>query len=49
MDDVPLPSNFFPPNFSFVFWKTEIWREKINFAKKVFPLRNYIFFRRFRV
>jgi hypothetical protein len=27
--------NFFPPNFSFVFWKREFWREKIYFAKKV--------------
>jgi hypothetical protein len=32
--------NFFPPNFSFVFWTREIWREKITWkksAKKVFP------------
>jgi hypothetical protein len=35
---------FFPPNFCFVFWKREFWREKItlqksefHFAKKVFP------------
>jgi hypothetical protein len=30
-----LQSNFFPPNFSFVFWK--FWREKIYFAKEAFP------------
>jgi hypothetical protein len=29
--------NFFPPNFSFVFWKRKFWREKIYFAKVVFP------------
>jgi hypothetical protein len=28
---------FFPAKFSFVFWKREFWREKIYFAKKVFP------------
>jgi hypothetical protein len=28
-------NNFFPPNFSFVFWKKVFWREKILFAKKV--------------
>jgi hypothetical protein len=26
---------FFPPNFSFVFWKKDFWREKNYFAKKV--------------
>jgi hypothetical protein len=26
---VHLQSKFFPPNFSSVFWKREIWREKI--------------------
>jgi hypothetical protein len=31
---------FFPPNFSFVFWKREIWREKIYLAKMVFPFWN---------
>jgi hypothetical protein len=25
---------FFPPNFSFVFWKREIWREKIYSSKE---------------
>ncbi len=40
---------FFPPNFSFVFWKRKFWREKnyfakewIYFAKKIIRLRNCI-------
>jgi hypothetical protein len=38
MDLVPLQSKFIPPNFSFVFWKRKFWREKIYFAKEVFPI-----------
>jgi hypothetical protein len=29
-----LQSIFFPPNFSLVFWKREIWREKIYSSKE---------------
>jgi hypothetical protein len=34
MDLTPLQSKFFPPNFSFGFWKREIWREKIYSLKE---------------
>jgi hypothetical protein len=27
---------FFPPNFSFVFWKREFWRENICLAKECY-------------
>jgi hypothetical protein len=43
MDLVPLQSKiqsfakyiiFFPPNFSFVFWKMEFWRDKMYSSKE---------------
>jgi hypothetical protein len=43
VDLIPLQSkihskaNFFPPNVSFVSWKSEFWRENFTLQKKVFP------------
>jgi hypothetical protein len=31
----PFAKFFFPPNFSFVFWKMEFWREKNYFAIRI--------------
>jgi hypothetical protein len=33
-DLVPLQSNFFPANFSYVFCKRKIWQEKNYLAKE---------------
>jgi hypothetical protein len=44
LDLVHLQSNFFcPPNFSFVFWKKEFWREKITLQRRLFDF----YFRKF--
>jgi hypothetical protein len=40
MDLVHLQSNFFPPNFSFVFWKKEFWRENNLLCKEGYPFEN---------
>jgi hypothetical protein len=38
-----LQSKFFPPNFSFVFWKREFWGEKFTLQKSAFTLQKKVF------
>jgi hypothetical protein len=40
---VLLQSKFFPPNFSFVFWKREFWREKFTLQQSEFTLQRRVF------
>ncbi len=43
IDLVPLQSQFFPPNFSFIFWKRKFWREKIYSSKECIYFANEVF------